>query len=211
LVTSPRFYLAIFIVLAVSFVFVRPVFSETQFNLVELAKLPPPPAKAGLLVQYELLVAGASVDRMPRMTRSESSSAGTDTPVAWGPVTIISKIRIHNMTKHAVLVHVGRSAVESPGHFVNAVTAVRGKNFDYENEQERFANRDIKLAPLEKRDLDFVTEVNDSDFAASGKSRWDSKRPKDCDGAGMAGLFIEFESDREKVIISHVAPSVVGL
>ena len=159
--------------------------SETQFNLVEPAKLPPPPGKAGSLVQYELLVAGASVDRMPR---SKSSSAVTDTPVTWGPVTVISKIRIHNMTKHAVLVHVGRSAVESPGHFANAVTGVIGEKFKYENEQDRFAKRDIELLRWRTEILPFITEVNDSDFAASGKSRWDSKRPpKDSSGAGVAG------------------------
>jgi len=153
---------------------------QSELNLGQLAKMPPPPAKAGKLVQYEMEVAGSG-DAMP---------SGLPGPFE-RPLFMWFNVHIHNTGNKAVLVHVGNSAVECGGHFVDAVTTMPDKD-ESDNPLWRrcFSKRDFVLRPLETTDLHFKTGFDRS-----------------CGDAGRMRIFVEFSSDSETVILSQSQPN----
>jgi hypothetical protein len=86
---------------------------QSELNLDQLAKMPPPPANAGKLVQYEMEVAGSG------------DAMASPLPAPFDrPLFIRFDVHIHNTGNKAVLVLVGKSAVECAGLFIDAVTTM---------------------------------------------------------------------------------------
>jgi hypothetical protein len=156
---------------------------QSELNLYQLAKMPPPPATAGKLVQYAMDVAGGG-DAMPN---------GLPFPFE-RPLFMRFDVHIHNKGNKAVLVRLGKSAVECAGHFVPAVTTMEDQDeSDIGLLRRGYFKRDFELRPLETRDLHFRTCFDRSNIAA-----------------GTIRIFIQFSSDSESVILSQSQPHNFG-
>jgi hypothetical protein len=152
---------------------------QSELNLDQLAKMPPPPANAGKLVQYEMEVAGSG----------DAMASPLPDPFD-RPLFIRFDVHIHNTGNKAVLVLVGKSAVECAGLFIDAVTTMEDNGeSDIGLLRRAYFKRDFELRPLETTDLHFKTGFDRSYI-----------------DAGTVRIFIEFSSDSETVILSQSEP-----